>query len=83
MPGALTPTITGMRPATRRRTRSANCADSSGEDRHAVAADAQVVVGHAVGRLEVERAIVREGRRGDDVDALGAFVEETGHDRDP
>jgi len=81
MPGALTPTITGMRPATLRRElrRLAHHA----EDRHAVAADAQVVVGHAVGRLEVERAIVREGRRGDDVDALGAFVEETGHDRDP
>ena len=48
------------------------------QDGEAGHAAVEVEVREAVGALEVERAIVPEGRHGDEVDALGGFVE-SGH----
>ena len=54
------------------------------QDGDAVDAALQIEIHQAVGGLEVDLALIRERRGGDDVDALGGFIEEfDGHMRFP
>ena len=50
------------------------------EDGEAVGAAFEIEIDHAIDALKIERAVVGEGRGGDDEDAVRAFVEQ-GHQR--